>query len=855
MCYESLIQIMTHAAELTIPQSKLRKRPRRRWNETLKSLHMDMRIARQEWIKAGKPRDPDAPERLKYKQHKRIFRAELRKHDARLEDEFYNNLDSAAEIDQCLFWKLLKSHRREPPQNPPPMRFDGRVFYGSHEICEEWASYFESIFTPNTTGKYDENFRGQVEREVNEMQNGSGSVARIPTLDQPFALSEIIEAIMTLKNAKACGHDGISNEHIKYGGHALHAAITELFNAILRTSHIPTNAKRGVIHTLYKGKGKDKSDPRSYRPITLLPSLYKLLEKLILSRINVWVTENNISFPNKQQSAYQKGRSCVSTSFVLQETVSHMLERNSKVYCCFLDTAKAFDTVWHAGLLFKLFRFGIQGSLWRLIRACYSDIQSCVMENGVCSSWFEIRQGVRQGGVLSTWLYILYIDDLLNDLDKLGVGAKLGDIDCGSPCHADDLALLSIMANGLNSMLSCSFHYSIRWRYDFNYDKCIVIVFGESPHQWAELKNSRTWMLGQNRIAEDCSSVHLGLIINKHRKSTNVAITAAQKLKASLMSIVGPGLQPHYFNPVCAFRLYKLVCISRALYGSELWTNLTDSDLLILERAHRFCLKRMQGFNRTTRTPIALSMIGCHSMQGLLDERCLLFFNQLSKMSVDSVPLQVFAFRYRSLLDRNDSSRSSLGYVQYLSKTLSKYHLHNILEQFMSDGSYTLPRMPPGESFKSLIKKSILNHENSLFLEDCFKNDLERTLRIEKSLDYPSLVWLAAREYPQNKDKFAFLARLNTLTIPSEPVMCLKCSTTYSDPHVHFFCVCLGYSSNRELFWKRVEDECCVLLNAALWNMDDESLAETLLGKQLEDFDFEVNIELLNLAAECWFVL
>ena len=88
------------------------------------------------------------------------------------------------------------------------------------------------------------------------------------------------------------------------------------------------------------------------------------------------------------------------TSFTLQETVNHFLERSSVVYCCFLDAASAFDVVWHDGLLYKLYELGING----ILRNIYTNMYSCISLDGLMSDWFPIKQSVRQGGVLSAWL-------------------------------------------------------------------------------------------------------------------------------------------------------------------------------------------------------------------------------------------------------------------------------------------------------------------------------------------------------------------------------------------------------------------------------------------------------------------
>ena len=129
---------------------------------------------------------------------------------------------------------------------------------------------------------------------------------------------------------------------------------------------------------------------------------------------------------------------------------------------------------------------------------------------------------------------------------------------------------------------------------------------------------------------------------------------------------------------------------------------------------------------------------------------------------------------------------------------------------------------------------------------------LKRILRVEKSLDSPSLLWTAALNDPKRKRDYAFLAKLNTASISVTPYQCLRCMQMYTDPQVHFFCHCTGYSKNREDFWERVVNECSVEVSSALWAMDDEDLAETLCGKQLSDKDLDENLDLLKIVAESW---
>ena len=163
----------------------------------------------------------------------------------------------------------------------------------------------------------------------------------------------------------------IQNEHIIYGGQELVISMTELFNCILRTEIVPDIWKHSIIVPLYKGKGKDKTDPNNYRPVSLTPSFSKIYEKIILDRILQFLHDEKIIFPCPQQQDFQKNLSCITTAFNLQETIYANLDLHSNVYAAFLDTEKAFDTVWHSALFHKLHNLGIKGKLWKIIKNMY----------------------------------------------------------------------------------------------------------------------------------------------------------------------------------------------------------------------------------------------------------------------------------------------------------------------------------------------------------------------------------------------------------------------------------------------------------------------------------------------------
>ena len=157
--------------------------------------------------------------------------------------------------------------------------------------------------------------------------------------------------------------------------------ISNIFNNILKLNYIPSTWKKSIIVPIHKGNKKPKSDPNSYRPISLLCTILKVFEKIIYDRIQSFIL-CNVLFPNVQQQGYQKTLSCTTASFILQETLYHNIENKSNVYTAFLDSTKAFDSVWREGLMVKLHKLGVKGRIWSIIDDCHIDTKSAVCQNG-----------------------------------------------------------------------------------------------------------------------------------------------------------------------------------------------------------------------------------------------------------------------------------------------------------------------------------------------------------------------------------------------------------------------------------------------------------------------------------------
>ena len=152
------------------------------------------------------------------------------------------------------------------------------------------------------------------------------------------------------------------------------------------------------------------------------------------------------------------------------------------------------------------------GYLWHLISIWYTTSSSCVLWNSTRSSSFVLKQGVRQGGTLSPFLYVLFVDELLDSLTASGLGVYTRGIYCGAPMYADNLASVTSSPVDLQAMLSIDHRYARRWHYQLNETKSGIMVFGEATVTRRRERPKRRWFLGDVALEEVDEIHHLGIL-------------------------------------------------------------------------------------------------------------------------------------------------------------------------------------------------------------------------------------------------------------------------------------------------------------------------------------------------------
>ena len=334
---------------------------------------------------------------------------------------------------------------------------------------------------------------------------------------------------------------------------------------------------------------------------------------------------------NPLQGGFRAGFSCLHSAFIFQEAVSSMLEQKKKVFVAFLDVKKAFDTVWHAGLMVKLFQKNVALYIWHIINNWYSGSTSSVLWNLSVSRSFRIQQGVHQGSILYPLLYSTFVNELLDRLRASGYGVYIDDIYCGAPMYADDLTHFCIRPSTPARHGFC--FYAFRWRYQLNAQKSSILVFGKSPVSWKQNRTNRKWLLSGTVIPERNTQHHLG-ILHRTVHSSSIGRTI-ERCSAGKSAFFAVSSMFGCLHPTTSFRLYFSFCISILLYGCELWS-VTASEITMLERVHRKILRTIQGLPLRCRSKALQCLMGVPSILSLIQQRQLNFLYSLSLLPAAS---------------------------------------------------------------------------------------------------------------------------------------------------------------------------------------------------------------------------
>ncbi|GFX41720.1 RNA-directed DNA polymerase from mobile element jockey [Trichonephila clavipes] len=382
--------------------------------------------------------------------------------------------------------------------------------------------------------------------------------------------SEIISYIKKSNSKKAPGKDGISNRMTKNFSLKAILILTILINKILTLNYFPKAWKEAIIFPILK-PGKNKNIPSSYRPISLLSTLSKITESIILTRLKEFLYTNNIINPN--QYGFTNKLSTLHPLLNLTEAISEGFQSKKSTGAVFLDIQKAFDRVWLTGLTYKLINYKIPPPLVFLLHSYNSNRSYQVRVKDTLSTTKFINCGVAQGSLLGPLLFNLYINDIPEySLTKLNM-------------YADDTAVhttfkrITSVTFALNKHLKLLENYYDRWKISINVEKSAAVLFTKKRKIPPPPKMYNT------TIPWSQSTKYLGITFDKNLTwKTHIQNTRKKfrKLMFKLFPLIGRNSDLSRNNKVLLFTAVMRPILS---YGCPVWgyaakTNINNLDTL-----------------------------------------------------------------------------------------------------------------------------------------------------------------------------------------------------------------------------------------------------------------------------------
>jgi hypothetical protein len=292
--------------------------------------------------------------------------------------------------------------------------------------------------------------------------------------------------------------------------------------------------------------------------------------------------------------------------------------------------------------------------LWDIIDDIYTESQEVVRWKGVDSRPYQVRQGVRQGGILSPILYKLYINGLLTSLEKNSIGMKIGTSFVGAPTCADDILLISSDRHQLQTMVDMAFEYSTKHRYEIHPEKSLAIhqIRGQSLHEVSS--EALLVKLGDKNMKTTHNFTHLGLEWRASKTAPDVE-KKIDTARRSSYALLGIGLHGYDgLDPAASNKLITTYILPRILHGLDA-SVLSRKQIHSLDQYYRSLLRQIQGLPENTATEAIYILLHTLPIEAALDKRVLSLFGNISRLGTTN---PVYQLMLRQLACKEEDSNS-----------------------------------------------------------------------------------------------------------------------------------------------------------------------------------------------------
>ena len=445
-----------------------------------------------------------------------------------------------------------------------------RLLTEPEDIANRWGEYFENLLNV-------ENCDGEDDSASEEEEEGMAYEGN----ENEITSMEVKEAVNKMKNGKAPGDDELPVEIFKALGNDGIAWLKRVFNAAWNQSKTPSDWGKAIVCPIHK-KG-EKCHCANYRGISLLSHVSKIYERILEKRLRTKVEEKL----GEWHHGFRPGRGTTDLIFTLKMILEKSWEWNQKKCIGFIDLEKAFDRVPRRKLwrVLKHEEYGVGLKLFKAIKSIYDVCESKVKCREKDSRWFEVKSGVRQGGVLSPLLFVIYMDCCMKAMG-------LSETSIDTFAYADDVAIVTDTSAELQGMLNRWYVGLELYGMKMSKTKTEVMIVSRQ-------KEESNINIGGHRIKQTENFTYLGVNINEENLQIQEISTRINKYNKTLI-LLYPLLRDKHVPTESKMIIYTSMLRPVLIYGSEAWAMTTKTKSMI-QAAEMKVLRVIKGVTRMDR--------------------------------------------------------------------------------------------------------------------------------------------------------------------------------------------------------------------------------------------------------------
>lgn len=484
----------------------------------------------------------------------------LRTNKDRYMQRFLHNL-SPTQATEYSLWKATKQIHN-PQHFLPPIRNNNSDWARTDfEKAQMFADHLASVFRP-----FPPNSSSQTEAHIHEFLQ---SPFQMDLPIKPFRFKDLKHTIdMEIKERKSPGFDLISGKIIKELPSSGIKLLTHIFNAILRIHYFPIQWKVAEIKMIKK-PGKCENEVQSYRPISLLPILSKIFEKLFSKKLKSVLNLNNI-IPD-HQFGFREQHATVEQIHRVVNYIHTSFEQRKYCSAVFLDVSQAFDKVWHTGLLYKL-KLKLPPQFYLIIKSYLDKRYFYVKVNDEQTNLVPITAGVPQGSVLGPLLYVLFTSDL--PLNSKTETATFADDTVIMASHRNEKTASHYVQANLNEIEE----WLSTWRIKVNENKSTHITFTLNRETCPPVK------LNNKDIPQNENTKYLGMHLDRRLTWKKHIFTKRKQMGLiyhKMQGLMGRNSTLRMDNKLL---IYNTIIKPVWTYGIQLWGTASNSNIEIIQR-------------------------------------------------------------------------------------------------------------------------------------------------------------------------------------------------------------------------------------------------------------------------------